>query len=399
MDSTLRVAVVGLGFGAEFVPIYLHHPSISSVVLCDVDGTIARSVAERYRIEEWTGSFETILADDSIDAVHLVSPIPAHADQSVAVLDAGKHCACTVPMATTIADIERIVEAQARAERKYMMMETAVYTREFLEARRLLEEGTIGRIQLLRGAHYQDMERWPEYWYGLPPMHYATHAIAPLLTLSQTRAERVTCFGSGEMRDELHEQYGNPYPVETALFRLVPRRSPAQPVDARSSATPNVADPIAAEVTRSLFHTARAYTESFNVYGELATFEWQQIEEEPPVLFVMKGQAEGRTTTVATRRLECADRVELLPEPIRRFTRRGVYDETDAHRSFLQGGGHGGSHPHLVHEFVSAVLDDREPTVGAVRAAEITAAGICAHESAMDGGRSVDVPVFGQDCG
>lgn len=54
------------------------------------------------------------------------------------------------------------------------------------------------------------------------------------------------------------------------------------------------------------------------------------------------------------------DFTELLPEAIRPFTTHGVYDSADKrHRSFVQGSGHGGSHPHLVHEFVSAVLDDR----------------------------------------
>ena len=41
-------------------------------------------------------------------------------------------------------------------------------------------------------------------------------------------------------------------------------------------------------------------------------------------------------------------------EPIRRFTTKGVYDAGETHLSFIQGGGHGGSHPHLVHEFVDA---------------------------------------------
>jgi hypothetical protein len=37
---------------------------------------------------------------------------------------------------------------------------------------------------------------WPEYWYGMPPMHYATHAVGPLLRLANARAESVVCFGS-----------------------------------------------------------------------------------------------------------------------------------------------------------------------------------------------------------
>ena len=56
------------------------------------------------------------------------------------------------------------------------------------------------------------------------------------------------------------------------------------------------------------------------------------------------------------------DFAHLLPEPIRRFTTKGVYDADEAqHLSFIQGSGHGGSHPHLAHEFMSAIVENRPP--------------------------------------
>ena len=60
--------------------------------------------------------------------------------------------------------------------------------------------------------------------------------------------------------------------------------------------------------------------------------------------------------------------------------------------SFIQGGGHGGSHPHLVHEFVRAIVEKREATVGAATAANWTMTGVCAHESAMRGGERIAIP-------
>ena len=56
------------------------------------------------------------------------------------------------------------------------MMETAVYTYQFLYAKEMLQHGELGRIQLLKGAHYQNMDNWPSYREGLPPMHYVTLA-------------------------------------------------------------------------------------------------------------------------------------------------------------------------------------------------------------------------------
>jgi len=375
-NRSIHVAVVGLGFGAEFAAIYRHHPAVRAVTLVDADPTKVATVGERFGIERSLPDLAAVLADPDIDAVHLITPIPDHARQSVAVLNAGKHCACTVPAATTLDDLQALVAARKRSGCTYMMMETAVYTREFLMVEEWLQRGELGHIQFLRGAHYQDMEGWPSYWNGLPPMHYATHAVAPLLRLAKTRGARVHCFGSGTMRDELRQAYGNPYPVETAIIQLAGQAT-------------------AAEVTRSLFETARDYSESFTVLGSQGSFEWQQLEQERPVRFAYRGAAaHGRGRAMETTRIEARDFADRLPPSIARFTRQGVYDESHQHRSFMHGGGHGGSHPHLVHEFVSAVIEGRQSAIDATTAADWTAVGICAHQSAMAGGIAVEIPSF-----
>ncbi len=372
-EGKIRVAVVGLGFGAEFVPIYLDHPDVASVAICDQQPERLQKVAERFGIRQCHSRLEDVLAGE-VDAVHLVSGIPDHAQQALAVLESGLHCACTVPMAISIEDLRGIVSAQRKTGRNYMMMETAVYTRQFLYAKDLLARGEFGRIQFLRGAHYQDMECWPPYWAGLPPMYYATHAVAPLLALAGCRATKVHCLGSGWMRESLHAQYGNSFPVETAIFQL------------ESSG-------LAAEVTRTLFHCARDYMESFVVYGENACLEWQ-MEKDSPVLFRMEPWQPDRTRPCTNRRIEAPDRQDLLPGPIARYTRSFVYEAGHSHLSFKQGGGHHGSHPHLVHEFVRSIVEGRQPWIDAVTAANWTAAGICAHESAMKGGAAVEIPSF-----
>ena len=138
-----------------------------------------------------------------------------------------------------------------------------------------------------------------------------------------------------------------------------------------------------AEVTRSLYDTARQYRESFDVYGTERSFEWEQTIGDDPVVFSGFEDAE---------RVEIPDTGHMLPPEIGGFTKAGVYDEEHEHTSFIQGGGHGGSHPHLVHEFVSAIRDDRDAQVDAATAANWTMTGICAHESAMRGGERISIP-------
>ncbi len=379
-DKKLNIALVGLGFGSCFADIYLKHPNVNSLTICDADPVRLKQHADRLENIKTSLSLDEILADGSIDAVHLNSGIHDHARQSIAILNAGKHCGCTVPMATSLADINGIIAAKRRNNKNYMMMETQIFAREYLYICELRDKGVFGKIQLLRGAHYQDMENWPPYWAGLPPMWYATHAIAPCLGFAQTRAIRVRCLGSGWMRDELKVQYNNPYPIETAIFELENE------------------SPLAMEITRALFYSARGYEESFNIYGEDATFEAGQLhDKDQPVLFRQGGLNEQtgikKCRTNTAERVYIPDYAHRLPAEITHFT-GAVNDARGEHPSVKHGGGHGGSHPHLVHEFISSILENRPSIINEVRAADYTAAGICAHESAMLGGQVVEIPAF-----
>ena len=266
MSGKLNVVLAGLGFGGAFVPIHRNHPDVGTVGLFDPDIKLSDLFAKRYNCDKVYSSFDEILEDKSVDAVHLISPIPLHEEQTIKVLDAGKHCACTVPMATIIEGLKRTVKLVNKTGKNFMMMETSVYTNHFFHVKEMIENNEFGKIQFLRGAHYQDMENWPSYWMGLPPMLYGTHAIAPLVMTSNSKILRTHCFGSGNMREELQKQYGNPFPLECAIFEFE--------------------NGLKAEVTRSLFSNSRGGSECFNIYGENSTFEWQQIEEdENPVIF------------------------------------------------------------------------------------------------------------------
>lgn len=360
----VRVAIIGLGFGAEFIPIYQNHPEAEMYAICQRSPEKLNQVGDAFGVEKRYTNYEDVLADPLVDAVHINSPIPDHAWMSIKGLEAKKHVACTVPMATTIEECKEIVKAQRRARRHYMMMETVVYSREFLFIKQLYDEGELGRVQFLRGSHQQEMAGWPGYWEGLPPMHYATHCVSPCLALPDKLAESVVCHGSGQISEELTAKYGSPFAVETATIKLADSN-------------------LCAEVTRSLFETARQYIESFDVYCDKVSFEWSRVEHEQPVMH------RGETPE----RVEVPDFAYRLPEPIRRFTTKGVYDSEEAqHLSFTQGSGHGGSHPHMAHEFIRAITEKRPPRPDARTSANWTMTGICAHQSAMKGGARIKIP-------
>jgi predicted dehydrogenase len=371
-NSPVNVAIVGLGFGAEFIPIYQRHPGANLVAICQRTQSTLDEVGDKYGIEKRYQSYEELLADPEIDAVHINTPIPNHAEQSIAALEAGKHVACTVPMATSVEDCRKIVELTQSTGLKYMMMETVVYAREFLFMKELYDKGELGKLQYLKASHQQDMDGWPGYWPGLPPMHYATHCVGPILGLARNQAEYVSCFASGTIREEMHDCYGSPYAVESCHIKFKD-------------------SDLSALVYRSLFDVARQYRESIEVYGSEKSVEWPLIEGEELVIHTAK-----KPEPEIPERVECPDYAHLLPEEIAPFTTGGVYggEAGEEHLSFTQGAGHGGSHPHLVHQFVELLHGRGEGYPNAVQSANITCTGILAHESAQQGGAIVRLPDF-----
>ncbi len=378
-NGKIKAALVGLGFGGAFVPIWADHPNVEEIVICDADPD---------RVNWWKqnrpdivvyNSFEDILADETIDAVHLVTGIPDHAKQTIQVLESGKHCACTVPMATSLDDIRAIHAAVRKSGKNYMMMETTLYTYQYFYVKHMLESGELGRIQLMRGSHYQDMEFWPPYWNGLPPFWYGTHALAPMIALSGSRVDRVSCLGSGTMRDELMTTYGNPFPCETAHLHF--------------------ANGLAGESTRTLFETARVYQEGLFIYGSKKSFEWGFMDFDDPYITTLacENETTRRGLSVTYKVEEMPNYYADLPEELWKYTvGDGSYDPENPHETLKKGAGagHHGSHSHLVHEFVSSIIEGRKAWIDEELAGNITAAGICAHESALRDGEWVIVPKF-----
>jgi len=366
-DRPFNVAIIGLGFGAEFIPIYQAHPDANMYAICRRDEGELNRCGDAFGIDTRYVKYEDVLADDQVDFVHINSPIPDHAWMSIEALKAGKHVMCTVPMATTVEDCEKVCNAVQETGLKYMMAETVVYSREFLFIQELYRRGELGRIQYMQASHPQDMDGWPEYWERMIPMHYATHVVSPVLGLVDGRAEVVSCFGSGAIRDDLQDKSGNRFAVESCHIGIKD-------------------SDVAAHIWRFLFDTARQYRESFDVYGSKKSFEWSLVEGEEHVLHTAK-----KPEPEIPERVSVPDYADRLPEPIRKFTQ--AVQDTE-HLSFIQGAGHGGSHPHLVHEFLSALSEDRNPWPDVVQSANWTCVGICAHQSAEADGALVNLPGF-----
>ena len=365
----LNVAIIGMNFGKEFVKLYTHHPDVGDVAICQRNKEELNKTGDELGIPEALrySDIDDVLANPDIDAVHIISPPATHADYTIKTLKAGKHASSTCPMGLSVDELKEICALQKETGLVYMMMETTAYTREFLYVKNLADTGQLGKIQFLSGSHMQGMglEGWPEYWLGFPPFWYGTHALTPLILLAGTPVEYVIGHGSGTYSDDLTKRYGSPYPVETVTVKFKD-------------------SDLVAEATRSLYETVRQYRESFDVYGTKRAYEWEQIADEGAVIF------DGGESA---RREHAPDTDALLIEPLKPFTKREIIMNKD-NVSFIQGAGHGGSHPHMVQEFVAAIVEGRQPLLDAKLSANIVATGILGHESALAGGERMYLPEF-----
>ena len=109
----LKVGLIGLGrlgrVYARDLSSRLAETELTAVA--DTNAELARNIASEFDVPRSYGRAEDLLADPNVDAVHINSPIPDHAPMTLAALKAGKHVACTVPMATTVEGCDRLLAA------------------------------------------------------------------------------------------------------------------------------------------------------------------------------------------------------------------------------------------------------------------------------------------------
>lgn len=145
----VNIGIVGLGFGKEFASIYCDHPDVDKVAICTRNPKTLKAVGDELRIPEELrfANYDDMVACEELNAIHIVTPIAEHYPQAIKALQAKKHTACTVPMATTLDQLRDIIRASKENNVIYTMMETSLYTREYLYVKELKDKGELGRIR------------------------------------------------------------------------------------------------------------------------------------------------------------------------------------------------------------------------------------------------------------
>lgn len=364
----LGVGMVGLGqFGREFVSLFKRHHGVSRLALCDIDPGRLAAVAREHDIHECYSSMDEICRTD-LDALVIITQPWLHWQQAIQALEAGKHVYSAVP-AVHGADGDRIleqcdqlVETVRRTGQVYMLGETTLYRRETMYCLNQAAESAFGDIVYGECEYWHDMSspsanlyrvyrnRWGAQWgpdkVGCIPMHYPTHATSSMVEIMDAHMISVSALGY-ERADEDWFMRGtywdNVYGNEVALYRM------------SNGATVRHAE------FRRIGHPER---ESFRLFGTEASF-------------VNDVSGARWTDRNGWTPLELDASEPLPPE---------LADNP---------GGHGGSHAYLVHEYVSACLEQRLPRSNVWQAVRYLAPGIVAHQSALRDGELLKIPDWG----
>ncbi len=150
--NRVRLAIVGCGTIFRLnAPGYLRDDRCEVVALCDPVRERAEARASEWRISPKIYTrYEDVLDDPDIDAVELLTPTHLHANQIIAGLEAGKHISCQKPIATTVAEVDRIIEVAEKAKGLFRVTENFLYYPPIVKAKELLDSGEIGEPNLVR---------------------------------------------------------------------------------------------------------------------------------------------------------------------------------------------------------------------------------------------------------
>jgi predicted dehydrogenase len=122
------------------------------VAVASRDAEKARRYADRLDLPESYGSYEELLAADTVDAIYVALPVSLHTEWTVKALQAGKHVLCEKPFATSAADAIRAFDVARSMGRRCAEGFMYRYHPQTLLVRRLLDEGAIGRLRHVRAA-------------------------------------------------------------------------------------------------------------------------------------------------------------------------------------------------------------------------------------------------------
>lgn len=154
---TLKIGMIGIGVGgAEILPAMEAMDTVEVVAGADIVPATLERFAERFPEARTYDSAEALCRDPNVEAVWVSSPNRFHAEHTILACSHGKHVVVEKPMAVTLADAERMVEAADKYVVKLLAGHTRAFTLPIRAMRRVIESGRYGKLRALNIWSYSD---------------------------------------------------------------------------------------------------------------------------------------------------------------------------------------------------------------------------------------------------
>ncbi len=362
MSDTVRFGVIGLRRGQSFVRLCQAAQGAEVTALYDIDENKVVTAAAEIGARPFMNLDDFL--DSEIDAVVVASPLPYHARQAIAALDAGIHVLSEVTACNTMADAIDLAAAAGRSTAQYMMAENYRYLDEVELLKRLHDDGRFGDVYFGEGEYLHDVrDLWynPDgslTWRGKGYLGvYCTHSLGPLLYITGDRVKTVSTMtvpgGIFDPRVTKPTQALMTMQTDGGLvFRVR--------VD-HTSPRPHQMAYYSLQGTRGSFESWRGNGDTSKI--------WLEDTHEPSHV--------GRDTAQW--------------HPVSDFADQYIPDRLAAPPEARQGG-HGTSEYWLLKDFLAAIRGEREIPIDVHRALDYTIPGIVALESAAAGGTPLLAP-------
>ncbi|MCY2988968.1 MAG: Gfo/Idh/MocA family oxidoreductase [Planctomycetota bacterium] len=147
MSGQVGVGVVGLGFvgAGAHLPAFQKMKQANLVAISDVNEKALNKQAKKHGVPSTYTDYRKMLADPNVQAVVIAVPTQHHASIAIAALEAGKHVLCEMPLATTLAEVDRMLAAAKKAGVILMPSLNFRFTPNYVKAKELIDKGELGK--------------------------------------------------------------------------------------------------------------------------------------------------------------------------------------------------------------------------------------------------------------
>ena len=193
MDKPLRVAVIGLGvWGEKHVQALKTIPEVELVAVCDCDQARLKSLSSGYSIPNVYTDFHDLLRAERLDAVHVVTPEPAHGAPVVEAASMGIHVLVEKPVATSLQDADAMIAAAEENQTILMVGHILRWDARYAMVKDYIERGSMGRISSILARRSVSRSQAPVFLSrSTPVMQLGIHDIDLILWYTQAKVKQV----------------------------------------------------------------------------------------------------------------------------------------------------------------------------------------------------------------